>query len=453
MVTIRCAWPCGPTTLEHEQSSSAISMARNRRSARILKLTSSKKLKHQESQTNVRERHRARRSSVYARAAHRAKSTQWALIAQQTARIVLGDGKYVETRRAPVVSTLANASETLQPSSMVPMRTWHIVHDISAQVRHSVLSTTFYPPSHGFPKPMASVDASTFEFSRHSTLSIVRRLYLTNQPSTQSPYRVHNSNIGILSPLSRRPGSGFLSGSSTFNAVLARSTSLISSLTSTLAHPFFASLRERTRLANPAAAALSTDALLYSPSVVGLRRDDADHFELTNDDFDGELDAIPADPTTKDLEAPPAVNAQNQRAMGEYVSPYFTNVVSAAPILAGALRSSSLTSSEFESDRLLRQTVKSRIARVLRLFAARGDTTLVLGAFGCEEGTPIVMVAQTYAELLACSPNLGDVIDGEFRNVFQKVIFAVPAKLHSMFKNTFEMRIFEDKLVHSLESC
>ncbi len=428
-------------------------MARNRHSARNLKLTSTRKAKHQGSQvTAARERQRARRSSVFARAAHRAKCTQWALIAQQTARIVIGDGKYVETRRVPVASTLANASETPQASPVDPIKTWHIVHDISAQIRHSVLSTTFFPPSHDFPKPMASVDAPTFEFSRRSTLSIVRRLYLTNQPPTQSPYRVHNSNIGVLSPLSRRPGSGFLGGSSSFNAVLARSTSLISSLTSTIAHPFFASLRERTRLANPAAAALSTDALLYSPSVVGLRRDDADHFELTNDDFDGELDAIPADPTTKDLEAPPAVNAQNQRAMGEYVAPYFMNVVSAAPILAGAFRSFSHASSEFESDCLLRQAVKSRIARALRLFAARGDTTLVLGVFGYEEGTPIVMIAQIYAELLACSPNPGDVTDGEFRNVFQKVIFAVPAKLHSMFRNTFEMRIFEDKLIRSLES-
>ncbi|KAH9988031.1 hypothetical protein BJV77DRAFT_1023443 [Russula vinacea] len=408
---------------------------------------------HQESQAKARASQRARRSSVYARAAHRAKCTQWALIAQQTSRIVLGDGKYVETRRVPVASTLANASETPQPSSVVPMRTWHMVHDISAQVRHSVLSTAFYPPSHDFPKPMASMDASAFEFSKYPTLSIVRRLYLTSQSSTQAPYRVHNSNIGVLSPLSRRPGSGFLGGSSTYNAVLARSTSLISSLTSTLAHPFFASLRERTRLANPAVAALSTDALLYSPSVVGLRRDDADHFELTDDDFDGELDAIPADPTTKDLETPPAVNAQNQRAMGEYVAPYYMNVLSAAPILAGAFRSTSQTSSEFESDRLLRQAVKSRIAKILRLFAARGDTTLVLGAFGHEEGTPIVMVAQIYAELLACSPNPGDVTDGEFRNVFQKVIFAVPAKLHSSFRNTFEMRIFEDELVRSLESC
>ena len=432
-------------------------MARNRRSPRNPpRLTSTRfqsKAKHEESQAKARARQQARRSSVYARAAHRAKCTQWALIAEQTAHTVLGDGKYVETRRVPVASTLANAFENPQPSSNAPMKTWHIVHDISAQVRHSVLSTTFYPPSHEFPKPMASIAASTFEFSRYSTLSIVRRLYLTNQPSTQAPYRVHNSSIGVLSPLSRRPGSGFLSGSSTYNAVLARSTSLISSLTSTHARPFFASLRERTRLANPAVAALSTDALLYSPSVVGLRRDDADHFELTNDDFDGELDAIPADPTTKDLEAPPAVNAQNQRAMGEYVAPYYMNVVSAAPILAGAFRSSSHTPSEFESDLLLRQTVKSRIARVLRLFAARGDTTLVLGAFGYEEGTPIGMVAQIYAELLACSSNPEDVTDGEFRNVFQKVIFALPAKLNSVFRSTFEMRIFEDDLIRSMESC
>jgi hypothetical protein len=431
-------------------------MAPRRSTRNVPKLTSARfqlKGKHQESQVKARASQRARRSSVYARAAHRAKCTQWALIAQQTSRIVLGDGKYVETRRVPVASTLANASETPQPSSVVPMRTWHMVHDISAQVRHSALSTAFYPPSHDFPKPMASMDASTFEFSRYSTLSIVRRLYLTSQSPTQAPYRVQNSNIGVLCPLSRRPGSGFLGGSSTYNAVLARSTSLISSLTSTLAHPFFASLRERTRLANPAAAALSTDALLYSPSVVGLRRDDADHFELTDDDFDGELDAIPADPTTKDLETPPAVNAQNQRAMGEYVAPYYMNVLSAAPILAGAFRSTSQASSEFESDRLLRQAVKSRIARILRLFAARGDTTLVLGAFGYEEGTPIVMVAQIYAELLACSPNPGAVTDGEFRNVFQKVIFAVPTKLHSSFRSTFEMRIFEDELVRSLESC
>ena len=430
---------------------------RNRRSTRKLpKLTPNSlqlKAKHQESQAKARARQRARRSSGYAHAAHRAKCTQWALIAQQTARIVLGDGKYVETRHVPVASTLANVSGNPQPSSIPTMRTWHIVHDISAQIGHSVLSTTFYPSSHDLPKPVVSTDTSiSFEFSKRSTLSIVRHLYLTNQPPTQIPYRVHNSKIGVLTSLARRPGSSFLRGSSTYNAVLARSTSLISSISSSHAQPFFNSIKERARLASPAAAALSTDALLYSPSVVGLRRDDADHFEVTGD-FDGELEAIPADPTTKDLEAPPAVNAQNQQAMGEYVAPYFMNVLSAAPILASAFRTASYTSSESESDSILRQAVKTRIAMALRLFAARGDTTLVLGAFGHEEGTPITMVAQIYAELLACGPNPEDVTDGEFRNVFQKVIFAVPAKLYSIFRKTFEMRVYEDELVRSLESC
>jgi hypothetical protein len=438
-------------------NSNAVRSHNNRSARKLSKLTPSSlqlKAKHQDSRANARARQRARRSSAYAHAAHRAKCTQWALIAQQTAHIVLGDGKYVETRHAPVTSTLANMSGNPQPSFMSAMRTWHIVHDISAQIRHSVLSTALYSPTHNAAKPTALTHSSTsFEFSKHSPLSIARRLYLTSQPPTQVPYRVHNSNIGVLSPLSRRPGSGFLSGSSTYNAVLARSTSLISSITSPLAQPFFTSLRECARLANSATAALSTDALLYSPSVVGLRRDDADHFELQDDDFNGELDAIPADPTTKDLEAPPAVNAQNQQAMGEYVAPYFMNVLSAAPVPTGAFRAASYTSSEFGPDHLLRQAVKSRVARILRLFAAHGDTTLVLGPFGYEEGTPIIMLAQIYAELLACAPNPADVTDGEFRNVFRKIIFPVPAKLYSVFRETFEMRIYEDELIRSLESC
>ena len=360
----------------------------------------------------------------------------------------------METRRVPVVSTLADISETPQPSPMTTMRMWHIVHDIAAQIRHSVLSTTFYPPTQDLPKPTASnLSSTSFEFSRNSVLSVVRRLYLTSQPINTAPFRIHDSNIGVLSPhSSRHPGSGFLRGSSTFNAVLSRSTSLISSLRSTSAQPFFTLLREQARLNHPADVARSTDAMLYSPSIVGLRRDDSDRFEVSNEDFYGELDAIPADPTTKDLEAPPAINAQNQRAMGEYVAPYFMNVLSAAPPHSGSFRSASDPSSESETHHVMRQTIKSRIARALRLFAARGDSTLILCAFGCEEGTSIETVAQIYAELLACSSGTGDVGDGEFTNVFEKVVFAIPGRLHSTFRKTFEMRVYEDELVRSLES-
>jgi hypothetical protein len=358
----------------------------------------------------------------------------------------------VETRRVPVVSTLADMSKTPQPSPTTTMRTWHIVHDIAAQVRHSVLSTTFYPATQDLPKPRASTHSSTsFEFSKNSVLSVVRRLYHSIHPPNVASYRVHDSDIGVLSPLSsRHPGSRFLRGSSTFNAVLARSTSLISSLTSTSAQPFFTSLKNQAKLDDPTIVALSTDAMLYSPSIVGLRRDDSDRFEASNDDFDGELDAIPADPTTKDLEVPPAINAQSQRAMGEHVSPYFMNVLSAAPVHVGPF-SSACSSSDPETKCIVRQTIKSRVARALRLFAARGDTTLVLCAFGCEEGTPIDTIAEVYAELLACSSIAGDVGDGEFRDVFEKVVFAIPRKLYSTFRKTFEMRVYEDELIHSLE--
>ncbi|KAI0301563.1 hypothetical protein B0F90DRAFT_1718230 [Multifurca ochricompacta] len=338
---------------------------------------------------------------------------------------------------------------------MATMRTWHVVHDIATKVRYSVLGTTFHPPTEDFPTPTVAARLSTtFEFSRHSIPLIARRLYLTSQPPGKVPDYTEDSNIGILSSVgSRRPGSGFLRGSSKSEAVLARSTSLISSLTSTFAQPFYSSLKGLAKLDRPAVTALSTDAMLYSPSVVGLRRDDADHFDMTDDDFDGELDAIPADPTTKDLEVPLAINAQNQRAMGEYVAPYVMNVLSAVPVHAGAFRSASYMTPEWELNGIVRGTMKSRIARALRLFAARGNSTLVLCAFGCEEGTPIDVVAQIYAELLACSTKSEDVNDGEFKDIFQKVIFAVPGKLHAMFRKTFEMRVYEDELIRSLEIC
>ncbi|KAH9973681.1 hypothetical protein BGW80DRAFT_1251851 [Lactifluus volemus] len=381
------------------------SRSRNRPSTRKQSRLSSVTLhKPNETLGNPQARQRTRRSTWYAHTAHRNKRAQWALIAQQTARVVLGDGKYVETRRVPVVSTLADMSKTPQPSPTTTMRTWHIVHDIAAQVRHSVLSTTFYPATQDLPKPRASTHSSTsFEFSKNSVLSVI----FAGQFDIQC-------------------------GFGTLNI-------LISSLTSTSAQPFFTSLKNQAKLDDPTIVALSTDAMLYSPSIVA-----------SNDDFDGELDAIPADPTTKDLEVPPAINAQSQRAMGEHVSPYFMNVLSAAPVHVGPF-SSACSSSDPETKCIVRQTIKSRVARALRLFAARGDTTLVLCAFGCEEGTPIDTIAEVYAELLACSSIAGDVGDGEFRDVFEKVVFAIPRKLYSTFRKTFEMRVYEDELIHSLE--
>ncbi|KAI0262561.1 hypothetical protein BC834DRAFT_381252 [Gloeopeniophorella convolvens] len=427
-----------------------------RKPSKLTPASLQRKAQHQVHKDHTKSHRGERRSSVYAHAAHRAKRTQWALIAQQTARIVLGDGKYVETRRVPVASTLADASETPQHSSIVPTTTWHIVHDISAQVRSSVLGTTFYPLSEEIPSPThPACPVTTFDFSKGSVPSVVRRLHMNEQCPTKSPsYRLHDSHIGVLSSISsRRPGSGFLKGGSTSDAILARATSLISSLSSALAQPFFRLLKQHFKDSDPTMAALSNDSMLYSPSVVGFRRDDSDRLEATDDDFDGELDGIPADPTTRELEAPPAVNGQNQRAMGEYAAPYYMNVLSVAPANAHTLRSASHTVPESEFECVLRQTTKARIAKALRLLAARGNSVLVLGLFGHEEGTPAEMVAQIYAELLACPPHSEDPNDGELKDVFQKVVFAIPGKLHSQFHKAFDLRVFEDQLIRSLEQC
>jgi hypothetical protein len=63
----------------------------------------------------------------------------------------------------------------------LPSRRFYWVSPLSL-AGFAILNHLFAGDISDFPKPMASVDASTFEFCRHSTLSIVRRLYLANQP-------------------------------------------------------------------------------------------------------------------------------------------------------------------------------------------------------------------------------------------------------------------------------
>ncbi|TFY74479.1 hypothetical protein EWM64_g9532 [Hericium alpestre] len=360
------------------------------------------------------------RKRRFQHSAVRAKRSQWALIAQQTRGIVMGDGKYVETRRCRVPSL----ADILDNSQRTPaLSTWHIVHDISSQ---------------GDNGHALNPDAS----------------------HVNDDYTTPFTSIGVLSSASPRcPGGAYLSGSSEPEAVLARSTSLVASLHTPQAQQFY---RDAKLYAKEHGATFFPHSLVYSPAVVGLRRDDEDRFNKVDDDFDPEMDAIPADPTTKELELPPAVNGQNQKAMGEYVAPYVMNVVSAVPVLASSIRSarhlqslpahSSTTPSSttcappspIAIEDTIRRTMKERMARVLRLFELRGDRVLVLGAFGCNEGNSVDTVARIWAELIACNP--GEDGTGAFRNVFEKVVFAVPGKLYVPFRESFDMRVYEDRL-------
>ncbi|KAA1470625.1 hypothetical protein DENSPDRAFT_836459 [Dentipellis sp. KUC8613] len=394
-----------------------------------------------------------KRASHFQHAAVRAKRSTWALIAAQTAAVVAGDGKYVETRRCRV-RTLADVVD--YPQRTPALSTWHIVHDISSQVCFSRERTAFYPHETAvpFPTPSSGVSASTpedfrtstaFEFSKHSALTIARRLYHTIQRTSTDIDKP--TTIGVLSSASpRHPGGGSLSGSSDLESVISRSTSLPASLSTPQAIAFYADHKLH---AKEHGVGFFADSVVYSPSVVGLRRDDDDRFDVKDDDFNPEMDAIPADPTTAELEQPPAVNAQNQKPMGEYVAPYLMNVVSAVPVYATSLRANAARFPTLDStadiEESIRMALKSRMGRILRVFQANGDRVLVLPAFGCSEGASVACVAQIWAELLACPPPSDE--DGEmtgaFHDVFDKVVFALPKKLAAAFGEAWEMRVFE----------
>ena len=414
-----------------------------------------------------------RRKQIIRFAAGRVKHQQWASIARQTAAIALGDGKYVENLRCsvPAVSSspIADSPETSQLQRS--LSTWHVVHDISSQVRYSNRATVFYPRDSDavrswVTRPAASLlvapRRTAIEFSKYSAVNRSRRLYLDSVASQKTtPYPIRQTTIGVLTSASvHRPGGAYLSGGTEPDAVLARSTSLVASLSTPEARQFYSEMKKYTK---EYGAGFFPHSLVYSPSIVGFRRDDDDHFNVQDDDFDPELDAIPADPTTAELELPPAVNAQNQRAMGEYVSPYLMNVVSAVPVNANTIRtasspppfpsndSTSFSPTSTETvEATIRQTVKDRLGRALRLFELHGDRKLVLGAFGCREGLSVEVVAQIYAELLAC--NVGENGDGRFRDVFEKVVFSLPGKLCAPFRTAFQMRVFDDELNRALDA-
>ncbi|KAI0044261.1 hypothetical protein FA95DRAFT_293544 [Auriscalpium vulgare] len=367
-----------------------------------------------------------RSTAVIAHAAVRAKRPLWSLIAQQTAQTVLGDGRYIETRRVPVFPALANRSEHSQASCVSSTKTWHIVHDISTQVRSSVLDTTFYPSTAVISPLTPSAPSSTIiEFSKHSIPAVVRRLFHTDPAVRQDSPSPTASNIGVLSCAAGfRPGGGVLKGSSTPDATLSRNTSLLASLASPASKTFFAAAKLEGKQ-HPGALPLPSlpipPPLLYSPGVVGFRRADDDRFDVYDKNFDAERDAIPADPMTRELESPPAVEPQSQRAMGEYVAPYYMNVVSAASVSQEVIRSLRDDASSLAA----RGILKLRISRALRVLAARGNRTLVLGAFGVDEGVPVDLLAQ-------------------------KVVFAIPPKHLAPFQKGFEMRKYEDELVSAL---
>ncbi|KAH7883189.1 hypothetical protein F5I97DRAFT_1815071 [Phlebopus sp. FC_14] len=384
--------------------------------------------------------HFRRQRRQLAFAAPRAKRSEWAIIAGDTQRIVLGDGKYVEERSSPsslFASPIDPVFPSFQHSEVSTLdstgATIHVIHDIAPQIILSKQGTTFYPhcspdlANWRVPRQVSpDVRQTNITFARTSTLTAARRLYI-NSPHfiKQSPHSLATTSIAVLSFASpKRPGGGFLHGDDEQEATIARSTSLITSLRSDQAKEFY---RTHRKFLNADGAGLHDHSMVYSPGVVAFRRDDDDN---------PEVDQAPS-------------------RSGSTIRPYLINVLSSVPVNAAAIRQNYLiTPSDahiFEDG--IRDKMRDRMARALRIFGIRGDRALVLGAFGCGSSQNHVgMVADLWAELLVCGyrevkeDGKEEIQPAKFKGVFEEIVFAVPGKLYKPFKKAFEMKVFEMEL-------
>ncbi|KIJ65887.1 hypothetical protein HYDPIDRAFT_87583 [Hydnomerulius pinastri MD-312] len=293
----------------------------------------------------------------------------------------------------------------------------HVLHDITPQIIISKQGTTFYPHCspdlanwRGSRANPATSPSSIIDFAPVSTLTAARRLLSKNPRFTkQSPNALPTSSVGVLSFASaKRPGGGFLHGGDEQEETIARSTSLIASLRSDHAKEFYQTHR---KFLNADGAGLHDHSMVYSPGVVAFR---------TDDDDDTDVDQAPS-------------------RFGSTIAPYLINVLSSVPVNAAAIRQNYLiTPSDahvFEDG--IRDKMRDRMARALRIFEIRGDRALVLGAFGCGSSqNSVEMVAELWAELLETKP-------AKFKGVFEEIVFAVPGKLFEPFKHAFDMKVFE----------
>ncbi|KAI0345180.1 hypothetical protein BDW22DRAFT_1004950 [Trametopsis cervina] len=309
--------------------------------------------------------------------------------------------------------------------AQVPPSVQRIGHDLFPQIQLSKQGTVFYPhyseqlafwatTRHSSPEAPTT---SSLDFVHSSVLATARQLITAGAPSP----------IGVLSFASpKKPGGGYLNGADEEEDVLARHSSLVASLSSDAARGFY---KEHKFYRNDDGSGLHDHSMVYSPGVVVFRAD-------------------PDDPEVTDSIG------------GTFISPYSLNVVSAVPVNAGMVRAKHTILPEerqfFEDG--IRSAMKERMARALRIFEEKGNRTIVLGAFGCGSSqNNVEVVAAIWAELLVCGDSqpqqaqrTEEAEEGQkasktarFKDVFERVVFAVPGKLFQPFKSAFEMRVFE----------
>lgn len=353
---------------------------------------------------------------------------RWAAIAAETQQIVMGDGKYVEERHVSTdASACAHHDLGAAPDSTGLSPPVRVAHDIFAQVQLSKQGTIFFPHysaflAHWASTPRRSLPSGShtiLEFAQCTPVTATHRLVSSTPSSSPRP---PSSSIGILSFASpKKPGGGYLHGGDEQEETFARYSSLVESLSSPAAKQFY---EEHRHYRAEDGSGLHNHSMVYSPGVVVFRahRDDT---ALTSPLPPDELD-------------------------GAFIAPYTVDVVSAVPVNAAAVRAKHiiLPSERQFFENGIRSAMKERMARALRVFEDKGDRAIVLGAFGCMSSeNNVETVAAIWAELLVCGEE-GEKA-GPYKDVFDKVVFAVTGKQFKKFKAEFEMRIFEAEVARA----
>ncbi|KZT23587.1 hypothetical protein NEOLEDRAFT_1136379 [Neolentinus lepideus HHB14362 ss-1] len=381
------------------------------------------------------------------------KRERWAQIALETQRIVLGDGKYVEERNVSSDSREMTV-QGLGAHIIMPVNFQRIgvTHDISMQILLSKQQTVSYPHQSDFlagwvtshPPSFHPRPSTIIEFTQCSALTAARRLHTVfPELHDHNPSTLDKTRIGVLSFASpKRPGGGYINGGDEQEELIARSSSLVAALSSPQAAEFY---RTHRQFKNEDGSGLYDHAMVYSPGVVVFRKEDE------------ELEEQPEAPLTggrRKRKRNGSTISQSLDTSGAFIEPFLVNVVSAVPVNAAAfLRKHTVAPADQERvSAEIRRAMRDRMGRVLRCFEERGDKAIVLGAFGggSSECNPD-MIADVWAELFVTGDRRQGTdspkrTDARFKDVFERIVFAVPGKWFADFKQSFELRMLETEI-------
>ena len=495
---------------KHTRKLSTSRLQRTRRSSLSSTQTQIQQVQRQQLKKQKQKQHHQQQRALVAFAAQRARRERWAIIAKDTQRIVCGDGKYVEERPSTsgfYSGDTSTSSFSSQPSSVYfssahaprPSKgrqdhsqgqpqgqgTIHVVHDIAPHIQLSKQLSTFYP--HTSPslaewrrRPNARSVETSFTFTSSSTLTAARTLHTTYPHLTNtSAYSLPTTTIGVLAFSSpKRPGGGYLHGGDEQEEALARSTSLVACLDTEQGKAFY---KTHKAFSGVDGKGIYDHSMVYCPGVVAFRKEDDDTLDNAPSISSAPTNVRPRSksrsksksqpsPTLALTPASTSTSSSNPTPQTETtIPPYPLNILSSTPPSYAAIHQTYTitpsTSHIFTSG--IKSVLTQRLGRVLRTFEERGDTAIVLGAYGCGSSeVQVDMIASVWAELLVCgeeeeaegegrSSNTVNGMQGgrgrwrreaRFKDVFERVVFAVPGKLFAPFKEGFEMRVLEAQI-------